>query len=172
MKYWQRRSLAERVLGQFPTVASSDRRRVHQLPRWRLGVPLAPLRRVVIRTGGGYVVHISGRKPTWRVPIQASASWSNVRRADDPVWRVSSHVFGGALANYIQLDIIESCGRCVSLVIRSSACETSQRARGMMRVINSTKFSEATSPTTSSRCPPSARVSRRFAFRTQAAPSA
>jgi len=29
----------------------------------------------------------------------------------------------------------------------------------MMRVINSTKFSEATSPTTSSRCPPSARVS-------------
>jgi phage-related protein len=27
----------------------------------------------------------------------------------------------------------------------------------MMRVINSTKFSEATSPTTSSRCPPSAK---------------
>src|ERR1035437_9414961 len=100
------------------------------------------------------------------------ATAPNVRRADDPVWRVSSHVFGGALANYIQLDIIESCGRCVSLVIRSSACETLQRARGMMRAINSTKFSEATSPTTSSRCPPSARVSRRFAFRTQAAPTA
>ncbi len=33
-----------------------------------------------------------------------------------------------------------------------------------MLVINSTKFSEETSPTTSSRCPPSARVSRRFAF--------
>src|SRR5665647_3244781 len=58
---------------------------------------------------GGYVGHLSGRKPTWRVPIEASASWSNVRRADDPVWRVSGHLFGGAIANYIQLDIIESC---------------------------------------------------------------
>jgi hypothetical protein len=42
----------------------------------------------------------------------------------------------------------------------------------MTLVINSTKFNEATSPTTSSQCPPSARVSRRFAFRTQAAPNA
>src|ERR1019366_6116601 len=63
-------------------------------------------------------------------------------------------------------------GRCVSLVILSNACETSPRARAMMRVINSTKFSEATSPTTSSRWPPSARVSRRFEFQTQAAPTA
>src|ERR1017187_10130047 len=73
-------------------------------------------------------------------------------------------VFGDALANYIRLDIIESCGRCVSSVIRSSACETSRRARGMMRVISSTKFSEATSPTTwpgawrlSTSCTPSTR---------------
>ena len=60
---------------------------------------------------------------------------------------------GVGLANYIQLDIIGSRGQCVSSVIRSSACETSPRARGMMRVINSTKFREATNPTTSSRCP-------------------
>src|ERR1019366_7406668 len=97
--------------------------------------------------------------------VQTPVPWSNVRRADDPVWRVSNHLFGGGLANYIQLDIIETCGRCVSLVILSNACETSPRARGMMRVINSTCFSEATSPTTSSRCPPSARVSRRSSFR-------
>jgi hypothetical protein len=58
------------------------------------------------------------------------------------------------LADYIQLDIVESCGRGVSLVIRSGACETSPRARGMMWVTNSTEFNEATSPTTSSRCPP------------------
>jgi hypothetical protein len=38
---------------------------------------------------------------------------------------------------------VDSLRRCVSLVIRPSACETSPRARGMMRVINSTKSSEA-----------------------------
>src|ERR1019366_3379663 len=126
--------------------------------------------------GGGWEIWTApaDRQTLGELPVlvQTPASWSNVRRVDDPVWWVSSHLFGRALADYIQLDIIDSCGRCVSLVIRSSVCETSPRARGMMRVINSTKFSEATNPTTSSRCPPSARASRRFVFRTQAAPTA
>ena len=72
--------------------------------------------------------------------IQTPAPCSNVRRSGEPASR--------ALPNYIQLDIIRSCGRCISLAIRSSASETSQRTRGMMRVINSTKFSEAINPTT------------------------
>src|SRR5271165_6191437 len=67
----------------------------------------------------------------------------------------------------MQLDIIEGCGRCASAAICSSAYETSPSTSGMMRVINLTRFSEATSPTISSRCPPLARVWRRFAFRTR-----
>ena len=39
----------------------------------------------------------------------------------------------------------------------------------MMLVINSTKFSEGTSPTISSLCPASGRVSKRFAFQNQVA---
>jgi hypothetical protein len=86
------------------------------------------------------------------------------------------YIVEGALAVVLMVGGKILCDRredCPPVLLgRPSAYAASRGVPGMMRGINSIRFSEAISLTISNRCPPSARVWRKPEFRNRAAPAA